>query len=230
MNKEENTLAAMVQVRDILQRRSVSFFLDCGTLLGAVRDRKFIPWDSDVDLGAIGVVAGDDVSRILVDDFRELGCTVLVSKTAISLRRAGVLDINIKLYQRVGRDFVAQYIRRSHRFNFVRFLADVRNGNHVGSYGPRLSIVLKRVISAMRPIIQALPLDSIESQIEEEIKTSRFPVDCFLKLEEIDFYGERFPVPHDPERYLAMRYGDDWRLPKQDYDWFKDDRSLKPEH
>ena len=195
-----------------------------------MRDRQFIPWDSDVDLGAIGIVAGDNVSRILIGDFRELGCTVLVSKTAISLRRAGGLDINIKLYQRDGQDFIAHYIRRSHRFNFVRFLADVRNGNHVGSYGPGLSLMLKRVISAMRPIIQVLPLDAIESQIKQEIKISRFPVACFLTLEGIEFYGERFPVPHDPERYLAMRYGDGWRSPRRDYDWFHDDRSLKPEH
>ena len=38
---------------DILEVNKCKYFLDAGTLLGAVRDKKFIPWDHDIDLGLI---------------------------------------------------------------------------------------------------------------------------------------------------------------------------------
>jgi hypothetical protein len=226
MTPDNETLKFLLYVRDVLQKHNVSFFLDCGTLLGAIRDKKFIPWDSDVDLGAIGVVAGDDVSFALMREFRHSGCTVLVSCTAISIRRTGSLDVNIKLYHREEDEFVARYIRRSHRYNIVRFLADVRNGNHVYSVGPGLSIMLKRAVCAIRPILRFLPFGIIENQIHEQVKANSFPVDFFLNTEEILFYGQSFPVPKDSETYLALRYGDNWKMPVRDYNWFEDDQSL----
>ena len=37
----------------ILNKNQSKYFLDAGTLLGAIRDKKFIPWDHDIDLGLI---------------------------------------------------------------------------------------------------------------------------------------------------------------------------------
>jgi len=37
----------------IINQNQSKYFLDAGTLLGAVRDKKFIPWDHDIDLGII---------------------------------------------------------------------------------------------------------------------------------------------------------------------------------
>tara|TARA_B100001540_G_scaffold179275_1_gene158143 strand:+ start:3986 stop:5110 length:1125 start_codon:yes stop_codon:yes gene_type:complete len=37
----------------IIEQQKCNYFLDAGTLLGAIRDKQFIPWDHDVDLGLI---------------------------------------------------------------------------------------------------------------------------------------------------------------------------------
>ena len=50
MDKSQAT-ECLLKVKDIFDRHNITFYLVGGTLLGAVRDGGFIPWDDDIDLG-----------------------------------------------------------------------------------------------------------------------------------------------------------------------------------
>lgn len=58
MSTEENTEAAkedafpslLREAKRVVDKHGVEFWLDSGTLLGAVRDGKIIPWEHDIDL------------------------------------------------------------------------------------------------------------------------------------------------------------------------------------
>ena len=41
---------ALHDINTIFDRHDVIVWLDCGTLLGAVREKDFIVWDNDIDL------------------------------------------------------------------------------------------------------------------------------------------------------------------------------------
>lgn len=47
----ERAVENLREIKDILDKNGVEFWLDSGTLLGAVRDGKIIEWDTDIDLG-----------------------------------------------------------------------------------------------------------------------------------------------------------------------------------
>lgn len=47
---------------DVLcKQNNIVYWLDCGTLLGAIRHKGFVPWDDDVDLG----IMRDDLNKLI---------------------------------------------------------------------------------------------------------------------------------------------------------------------
>jgi hypothetical protein len=49
--KAEIAVENLREIKDILDKNGVEFWLDSGALLGAVRNGKIIEWDTDIDLG-----------------------------------------------------------------------------------------------------------------------------------------------------------------------------------
>lgn len=100
------------EVKQIMDRLNMTFFLRHGTCLGAVRDGAFIVWDDDIDIGSViglhGLTA--DKVREAAIEFRKYGFAGKVTDgelhMSIDLKKSGVqIDwtcykiINSNIYQ-----------------------------------------------------------------------------------------------------------------------------------
>jgi hypothetical protein len=80
-------------IHDLFTKVGISYWLNFGTLLGAVRDGDLIVWDEDVDVG----VWHDDVSKImsLRDDFKKIGYQLMVNTIEMNNHDKYVCSITV---------------------------------------------------------------------------------------------------------------------------------------
>lgn len=71
----------LFDVIDILEKNSIPYHLEGGTLLGIVRDKDLLPWDHDVDIS----VPETEVDRII-----KLGPELLLKGYKFSKRKSGI--------------------------------------------------------------------------------------------------------------------------------------------
>ena len=70
LKKLQNTeLKILEAVTDLCERNGIKYFLDSGTLIGAIRHNGFIPWDDDIDIN----MPYEDYCRFLEIAPAELG-------------------------------------------------------------------------------------------------------------------------------------------------------------
>lgn len=78
------------EIKEILDRLGVPFFLEYGTLLGAYRDGDFLDGDEDIDIGVIGIEHLNGVREaVKLKNFR-----VMEPNLYLSLRRNFPVDIH----------------------------------------------------------------------------------------------------------------------------------------
>ena len=214
-------LKDLINVTEALTQADVRYWLDMGTLLGAVREGRFIGWDNDIDLS---IETADSQKLLeLTPTFANLGYRVDVTDSSIYLHGPGKATIGIAPYQREGAViwnlFLVNYPKFDRVLKYVRRVADKIIYQPYQRKLPCFEQAVYTAIPAsLRWWVRRLSFGLCAKFGERHIAMV-LPSHFIDRLSNINFYGRSFPVPYPTEGYLAALYGDDWRTPKQNWRW-----------
>jgi hypothetical protein len=216
---ETGMVGTLRRVVAVLNEARVPYWIDCGTLLGLIRDQKLIPWDEDVELGAW--LTDKPLFDARTPDFLTQGLVVTVDKPdklGLQLPDGLPYKFRILFYDRrehcAARGGLVGVTRLGHVLDFTRrTLADAeKSSSSTPTSGAlrKLAAQLARVLPGVgrRTLLSLLERAPVRMRHRWEI-----PAHYFEQTRTVVFYDFDALIPADADGYLTHRYGPDWGQP-----------------
>lgn len=229
-------LSILKVIDDICRKHDLKYWLDGGTLLGAVRHSGFIPWDDDIDIA----MDYQDMKRFAEVAPKELpeGLFLQSPETDphVKEQMVKVRELN-SLYIEKGDNFVDDYVKgifvdifpfEAHPDMPKSWLKRLAKGitksnsilHHPHTYSLRAFaeffwfggklLLYQAVWTLLRLVLPSSRYANIPKMNGYGITHDRETV---LPLSTIQFEDTAFPAPHDPDQYLRNIYGNYMEIP-----------------
>ncbi len=174
----------------VMNETNIDFWIEGGTLLGALRDQKLIPWDHDLDFGM--KYQSDAQMKQLIKKLRH------------------------------------------HFYVSVRSFPKTQKIWHLGKYRvlkifPRKNIFFKEKLCLDLFVYYEGTLPDQDELVYKYVVWDRNAYhrkEFFDTLDSLKFYGKEVPVPANPEKFIKVKYGDNWRTPIKEWNVALDDGSI----
>lgn len=218
---QQSLMELLLSIKSVLDAHKAKFWLDSGTLLGAMKNGSLLPWERDIDLGMWS--PPNSLEASMAREFEDMGYAVLTDPYHMNIRNANVwADL---AYYQLGKESAISFAPTPHNFlgKYLRaaefVLQSPKHYKGARVYSPIEDIVLRCICG----ICELLPCEVREKGVRLTGKLLKMvgysiwvvPIRYFSEFESVNLHGSKFDVPIHPEEYLVWRYGKDWRTPKR---------------
>ena len=186
-------------VTDILEKNGIEYYLDFGTLLGAVREKGFIKWDHDLDISLVNPKDFDKIPKILKELRLKHFYRGYIYNFEESLNRIKKSRLERgETFKEVKVDFADKKSYQIAKIRTNKFL--IFGKGHLC-----LDIFFKYLKDEK---LYWMAFGSIYSTSVKPLKDG---------FEKIELYGYSFKIPKNYSEYLSNIYGD-WQTPKEKWE------------
>ena len=240
---EDLALKNLKDIKEIFDRTNIIYWLDWGTLLGAIRDGKIIKWDGDMDLGTLEENWEKIISTL--PELRKKGFHVKIVKFRfnddfikkfIIIYRFGI-HIDLYIY-RIRKEYATNAVfnlpligKKIYNLfsNILKGLNSSLSANNNKNISKTHSLnIFDKFLFIIYTDIKHILGIILNLLFRERYKFNAIiiPKKYYLKLDQIKFYDMNFNIPSNAEEYIKYHYGNDWRIPNANWNFLKDDGSI----
>lgn len=231
-------LEMLVIIDELCKKNNIEYWLDAGTLLGAVRHGGFIPWDDDVDIAMDlenytkfkKIAENYKEKRYVFDIPKKINKNKLKYIKFLSkeheieeLTRKGGLFIDIFPYERYSK-------KRSTLDKIISKIYMIKANFNLRLFKWNLSNILVNLVKFIRGIVYSLiPIKLLDcyAKKQKNIKgkyigyslntgfSERVKLEDIYPLSTIEFEGYKFYCPGNYKNYLTKFYGEYMQIPPE---------------
>lgn len=233
----EELLVLMTRFHQICVENGIQYSLHAGTLLGAVREKGFIPWDDDVDL-TLTRTEFEKLKKVLQNG--DFGPEIAYDETSryprFVMKREGkpVVWADIFIYDYISQNKYARKLKLMIIYFFVLFCRtkeDQRLSNIHGLYHGPKKWVMNFIVALgnLFPLPFRLKLATWSMQLFPGKRTHihrsndqyraiklTLPKEVMDSYENIDFLGQQLMVSTRWHDILVNAYGESYMTPRKD--------------
>ena len=189
----ETEMEAINLLEDVvnnLENINCQYWLDGGTLLGAIRHKKLIPWDHDLDIGV--KYKNDETLEKLISQLRK---KYYIRPLPFS-KQENVWSL--------GKYRIIKVYPRKYLFFHEKLCLDI-------------FIFYHSVLESDNKKVYKYGVWN---------KNAYYDYKLLEELSTISFYGREYSTPGKTSEYLEAKYGDDWKIPRENWNVVIDDKSI----
>ena len=193
IKNNERTFFYLLSIVDkIFKKHDIEYWLDYGSLLGAIREGTYIEWDNDMDIS----IHSKDIKNVrkLKDEFNDYHINLSgFIKHGVSFRNASMCIFPITTITKNKKKYLVLF-----RYPFY---------HHINK-------IVNKICPKLNPLLESCGLYEYLCRKIRLIKTVKSPFENLGGYAYVNFCDCLCPVPQYPDKYLSFIFGD-WRIPHQ---------------
>jgi len=211
----------------LFTENSINYWICHGTLLGIIRDKELIPWDHDVDL-AVWDKDGlrEKIKELMLKNSYCLKEKYLIKDDLLTFLKTGGREVDINFYKLKDNKehkqmaYIEWFVPKNNFLKIIDAMAKASLYNGSFKFFINKIAFLEKVFLLLKKFL-------IKKNIFFKSIGYTQPYSLLDQFKKINFQGIEVVVPYRSEEYLAWVYGNDWKKPKESYNWIKDSPSTK---